>query len=309
MAHIPATAAIFSPSVARLASSTAKDWNYVDSWLSSKFPNRSPPPFERNPETLRALVALAALNESADEDHGLISSFEASAGQTLSDAEDGERSGPEYGPDAIKASPAAVADRITVSIESYLSREGCSAFESLAATSVELGVAFPAPAAMGRKVTDLHMYLSQLERAFSRTNALCQHVDDQLVELQCRFEEQARDGYRPSASLAKQNLELQRRRKVGTTRLHDAKEKCSAPVKPPETSVQQLANDEAIFLTLLDYNNVLIKQIKAFKDLPPDTELAKLHIEALRAELHATTQKRDIVFEGLVEKATPKRSR
>lgn len=316
MAHIPATAAIFSPSVARLASSTAKDWNYVDGWLSSKFPNRSPPPFERNPETLKALVALAALNECADEDHGSISRVEAPAVQTLSDhTKNGATVGPEYGrgpvhgSGVIKASPTAVAESIMAAIESDLSREGCSAYESLAATSVELGTAFPVPAAMGRKVADLHMYLFELERAVSRTNALREHVDDQSSKLQCHFEEQGSDGYRPLASLAKQNLELQRKMKAGTTRLHDAKERSSALGQPPEVSVQQLENDEATFLGLLEYDNVLMRQVKAFKDLPPDTELAKQQLEALRAELHATTQKRDIVFEGLVEKATPKRSR
>lgn len=306
MAHIPASAAIFSPSVARLASSAAKDWNYVDSWLSSKFPNRSPPPFERNPETLKVLVALAALNESVDEDHGLISSVETSALQTLSNAEDGEESRS----NALLASPAAVAESIMAAIESDLSREGHSAFDSLATTSVELGIAFPAPAAMGRKVADLHMCLFQLKRALSRTDVLREHVDDQSSKLQSRFEEQERDGYRPSTSLARVNLELQRKIKTGASRLQDTKEKfTSALGQLPEPAVQQLEDNEAVFLGLLEYDKVLGKQTKYFQDLPPDTELAKQQLEALRTELHSATQKRDIVFEGLVERATPKRSR
>ncbi len=49
MAHMVPSAAIFSPSVARIAASTAKDWNYVDSWLSARFHGGSRPAFERNP--------------------------------------------------------------------------------------------------------------------------------------------------------------------------------------------------------------------------------------------------------------------
>ncbi len=79
MAHIPPSTAIFSPSVARLAASTAKDWNYVDSWLSSKLHGRTPPPFERNPDTLKALLALAALNEAADEERDLLARVDAAA--------------------------------------------------------------------------------------------------------------------------------------------------------------------------------------------------------------------------------------
>jgi len=79
MAHMPPSTAIFSPSVARLAAATAKDWNYIDSWLSAKFHGRTPPPFERNPDTLKALLALAALNESADEERDLVARVEAEA--------------------------------------------------------------------------------------------------------------------------------------------------------------------------------------------------------------------------------------
>lgn len=310
MAHISTSAAIFSPSVARLASSAAKDWNYVDSWLSSKFPGRSPPPFERNTETLKALVALAALNESVDEDRDLVTSVEASALQALSDcANDETLRGYGGGSDAmiLKASPVAVAESVIAAIEGDLSIEGRSAYASLASTSVELGIAYPGPAMLGRRIAELQMRLFQLEQAVSRMGVLREHVDDQLFRSQNQLKELESDGYRTVASLAKLNIELQRKVKMGATRVQDTKEKAGSSSQLPELTVQQLKEEESLYLKILAYGGALDKQIKSFQGLSPDTDLARQQLEALRTELHSATQKRDIVFEGLVEVATPKR--
>ncbi|CAK7209067.1 hypothetical protein SCUCBS95973_000325 [Sporothrix curviconia] len=230
MAHIPPSAAIFSPSIARLASSATKDWNYVDSWLAAKFPSRSPPPFERNPETLRVLVALAASNETADEDRALVLGVEASALQTLTQAAAAAAIDDNHASSNGGLSPTVAAESITAAIEGDLSREGRSAFDSLATTSVDLGVAYPTPALLGHKITELQ-------------------------------------------------------------------------------ALQQLEEEENVHLELLAYVKALDEQINYFQDLPPDKDLARQQLEALRAELHNATQKRDLVFEGLVERATPKRLR
>src|SRR5438045_1541022 len=75
--------AIFSPSQARQQLVQAKDWNYVDTWLSSHYGGRPAPPFERNSETLKVLLALAAYNEAADEERDLLQKLEVKALQHL----------------------------------------------------------------------------------------------------------------------------------------------------------------------------------------------------------------------------------
>ena len=69
-ALLPASA-LFSPSKARQQRALAQDWAHVDSWLSSHYSGRIPP-FERNEDTLRELLALAAANERADEEQELV---------------------------------------------------------------------------------------------------------------------------------------------------------------------------------------------------------------------------------------------
>src|SRR5579862_8401240 len=75
--------AIFSPSQARQQQAQAKDWNYIDTWLSAKYSSKSAPPFERNNETLKALLALASWNEGVDEERTLVAKVEAKALEEL----------------------------------------------------------------------------------------------------------------------------------------------------------------------------------------------------------------------------------
>jgi HAUS augmin-like complex subunit 1 len=61
-------AKVFSPTTAKQTSLQQKDWTYVDQFLSSRFAPNPVPKFERNPDTLRVLLALTAANEAADEE-------------------------------------------------------------------------------------------------------------------------------------------------------------------------------------------------------------------------------------------------
>ena len=312
MAHIPPSAAIFSPSIARLASSTAKDWSYVDSWLATKFLGRSPPSFERTPEILKFLVTLAASNEMADEDRALVISVEASALKTLARTtidESHASSNDKLDPTAMAMSPAMVAETIMAAFEGSLSREGRSALNALANTSVEFGVAYPTPTLLGRNFAELQTRRFRLQQALERTTILSEYIKDEAKRLQTVLRVQGSEGYRPLPSLAKVNLDLQRRVKKETGRIHEAREKSSDLHQLPVTTVQQMEEEEAVHLELLAYGKTLDKQIEYFEGLPPDKVLARQQLEALRAELQTVTQRRDVVFEALVEKATPKRSR
>jgi HAUS augmin-like complex subunit 1 len=50
-------------------------------------------------------------------------------------------------------------------------------------------------------------------------------------------------------------------------------------------------------------------QVKSYHGLPQDTDLARLELESIRVELRDLTRRRDNMFEGLVERESPKKSR
>ncbi|KAI5919708.1 hypothetical protein F4810DRAFT_471499 [Camillea tinctor] len=154
--RIPSTpqAAIFSPSVARAAASTAKDWAYVDDWLRSKYAllKRRPPPFERNPETLRALLALAAANEAADEERQQLARVEEAALEEVRRAAEHEAQAAERrqrredakgeeDEDEPTIDGALLASDLLHAVDDALSREGRTALDAMADVAVELGIA------------------------------------------------------------------------------------------------------------------------------------------------------------------------
>ncbi|EFX00875.1 hypothetical protein CMQ_1956 [Grosmannia clavigera kw1407] len=300
MAHVRASETIFSPSVARLASSAAKDWNYVDSWLSSKFEGRPSLAFERNPETLKALVALAALNETADEERDLVISIETTALEALA------------GHNAAEARGAStqILTGVTAAVEQELPRDGLAALDSMAAMAVELGVAYPDPEVLGHETVQLQARLYQLEQATKRTAAVQSHVEEESARSGDLLGELDDGAYRPAADLAKANLELQRKVKTGTVKLLEMKEKAAKVAdKSPDITLQQVQDEESLYRVLLSRKRGLDSRIEPFQSLPPDKNLARQQLEVLRKELQVMTQKRDVVFEGLVDRETPRKPR
>ncbi|KAF9636230.1 hypothetical protein BFW01_g7125 [Lasiodiplodia theobromae] len=78
--------ALFSPSKAAQQRAQAHDWQHVEAWLSSLYPNRALPTFERNEETLKALLELAAANERADEEATMVVALEEEVRHEMSEA-------------------------------------------------------------------------------------------------------------------------------------------------------------------------------------------------------------------------------
>ncbi|KAL8375749.1 hypothetical protein RB595_007053 [Gaeumannomyces hyphopodioides] len=317
MSRLPPDAAIFSPSVARAAASAAKDWSYIDAWLASRFRGRpAPPRFERNADTLRALLALAALNESADEQRDLLAAVEADALAELEAAaaasggsrndDDGER---DPGTDL-----ASVRRDLLSALEAGLTRDGRASLDAMAAASVELGLAHPTPAAISAHLTGLAAARAEAEQATARVSSLRRHVDGQAARADAVAADAAGPAYRPPADLAKLNLEAQRRVRALEAALPEARDRAAAQAaaaggRLPDPTVEQVRAEEEAYLELLHRKRALDARLRAFEGLPPDPAMARRELEARRDVLRRLTQRRDAVFEGLVERETPRKPR
>lgn len=321
MAHLPPNAAIFSPSVARAAASAAKDWNFVDSWLSAHFKGRPAPPFERNADTLRALLALVALNEAADEDRDLIARADA---QALRDVEAweaerdrrlDERDRLRDAEDSRTAPPPAIADLredILDAVEEGLTREGRAALDAVAGAAVELGIAHADAVDVARGMVDLQGRILEIETASARVGALKRHIDVETKRMEALVEELGGDEYRPAPDLARQNLDAQRTLKAATAKLPELEDRVAslaASVGTPNPTVEQVRREEEKYAELLARRKDLDARVKSFRGLPPDVDAAREDLESLRDELRRLNQRRDAVFEGLVERETPRKPR
>jgi HAUS augmin-like complex subunit 1 len=293
MAHL-SPSAIFSPSVARQQLAAAKDWNYIDSWLSTKF-NGKTPPFERNNDTLKALLALAALNESADEERELLARVEAKALQDLQSNGDAD-------PNL----------EILTGLENALTREGTASLEALSALSVLLNQPVADVEGLGRSIIDLQVTSYNLDQASDRISILERHLNTELERINTLIKDLESDAYQCPPNLAKQKTDYQRRTKALAAQLPELRDRVaslSAATGVPTTTVEDVKAEEDKFKDMLAKVNSLEAEVRTYHGLPQDTDLARLELESLRVELRDLTRQRDSMFEGLVERETPRKPR
>lgn len=139
--------ALFSPSKARIAQAQAQDWLFVDTWLARKYAGKRPPAFERDEETLEALLALATVNDHADEQRSTLDKVEKAALTALT-----------------KKSPNADVYEL---ISGQLNAEGRQSLDALAQTAVVLDVPLTSSstdlATAAISLQQHHFELSQLQ--------------------------------------------------------------------------------------------------------------------------------------------------
>ncbi|KAL6852833.1 hypothetical protein ACO1O0_007381 [Amphichorda felina] len=302
MAHHPHlahdSAAIFSPSVARIAASNARDWSYVDSWLASKFLGRSVPPLERNPDTLKALLALASFNEAADEERQLVSRAE---GEALLQIDQSWGSGENE-----------LKDSLLSAIEDELPREGQVALDSMADIAVRVGIAFPEHDTLGSRIADSQRSTCEAEQMHRRVEILHGHIENETASIEAFLRTLSSDQYKPPPDLAKRNLEMQRKVKSMSAQLLELQDRATALASSagsPRLTINDVAREEQEYLAVLARKKQLDLQIAAFEGLPSDPDLARSELEALRGQLRGATCRRDAVFEGLVERESPAKRR
>ncbi len=292
MAHL-SPSAIFSPSVARQQLATAKDWNYIDGWLTTKFNGKPAPPFERNNDTLKALLALAALNETADEDRDLLFKVEIKALQELQAKEAND---PDQ--DILKA------------LEGNLTREGRASLDALSSAGVVLGQPFADTAQLTRRTIDLQVTSFNLDQATERVDILHKHLNAELERINGLVEELRSGSYQPPPDISKRTLDYQRRMKVLAAKLPELKIRVAslfAAIGTPKPTVHDVKVEEERFVDLIASVKELEAQVKAYHGLPHDVDLARLELEGLRVELNNLTKRRDGMFEGLVERESPQK--
>ena len=299
-------AALFTPSVARLASSTARDWSYVDSWLATQFSgDRQVPPFERTPATLKWLLALANANESAMEERRLLARTDSNALQGLQQE------------DAIPASQRhplqPLRDSLLGTIEHELPQEGKTALESLSAVASVAGTSpLPGSDVLGGMTVDAQAAIFSIEQMIARAESLESQIRSETTNIENLIHLLHGKEYKMPADLKKRNLDLQKTVKAMSANV-------SQPQKPsadlssygdhPASSytTHDIIREEQDYRALLMQKSELESRIAAFRGLPSDPGLAQDELNALRRELEGVTSQRDAAFHGLVERSSPVR--
>ncbi|KAL6851982.1 hypothetical protein J3F83DRAFT_578306 [Trichoderma novae-zelandiae] len=260
MAHRLAenSAAIFSPSVARIAASTARDWSYVDAWLASKSPawKSSLPPFERNQDTLKALLALVSINEAADDQRRLLARVDATALQGLGAHDRAE----------ANSGTALTKGHLLDAIEHSLPRDGASALNALTAVATEAATASPDPDHIGSLMLRLQGTIYGAEQTAARVDAFERHLRREAETAEELLHTLQGECYKPPSDLAKQNLDVQRRIKTVSAQLpdlHDRVMALGASVATPHPAIGDVIELEQRYQSLLFHVRELSEHIAA----------------------------------------------
>lgn len=337
---------IFSPSVARAAASTAKDWAYVDAWLKQKHHSitgrPAVPSFERNADTLRMLLALVAANETADEDkeqlfraedaalkqvHSAAAAKEAARHphtKNEGDNDDDDDQGPADG--------ALIVDDLLCAVEDNLTKEGRTALEAMAGMAVELGIVAGTDTATGQQVAitpellasrfiELQASAVEVDRATARIEILHEHIRRETARLadvlDCMQDVECAEGrgsnvYQLDQAAIRQKAELHdkiRTMEAQLPKLEQQVEILNKRSQMPTVTVDEVKDDEDDYQRVLAHKKELDAQVKAFAGLPPDIDAARAELEHLRNELRSMTDRRDNNFERLVERESPAKPR
>ncbi|KAF2766959.1 hypothetical protein EJ03DRAFT_164721 [Teratosphaeria nubilosa] len=271
--------ALFSPSKARAQQAQAKDWAFVDAWLAKRY-GKSLPSFERHEDTLQALLSLATVNESADEQRALVERVEKAALQA------GAKRSHEN-------------DEVYNATAEALNSDGLQDLEALAEVAMMLGTTDAQQ--MGVRVSELtnqHFELSEQVRQSAAQEAA---LERERIRLHTLLLDLGREDFRAPANLPEQTTEWMRNVKHMKAKLGEYDERLTAlrGVSTGSLSVEDVLKQAQDVASQRQRLADLERNLAAFDDLPSNPSAARKKLESARNELRILTRRRDELFENM----------
>lgn len=291
--HSSTTYPLISPTKARQDAAEAQSWAYVSSWLTKKYAPQAVPRFERNPETLAALLDLAAANVAADKEAQLVQRAEEAELRRYQEAERGRRRG-----------GGSISTEILDALEGALDERGRHALNGLAEASLLLGVPSADFVAMGERIIALSQekfeheaHLTKIADLLSRLEAEIAMAERSTREMHSKVDEATEEG------IQQRTLQLKRETKQFTAKAAEYAERATALEKYKITcpGIDTVKQQEETVKQTQARIRALKKKIAGYHNLPPDLEAARAEFQRAQAELDDVKRERDKVFENMVE--------
>lgn len=280
---------LISPTKARQAAIQAKDWAYVNSWLGRKYSPHNVPPFERNDETLRTLLAIAAANDAADEEASLVNRAREEVVRALKQREEAE--------DPRKRD-------VLEDIEAQLDSQGEDSLHDLAETIVLLGDSSTDTEDLVHAIIELTRDEFELANQVQKVEALQTYLDKEMSQVRTEIETlTTHPAYEIPPDLASQTVEWTRSAKLLGAKVNEYRDRISSlqrSVSIDGPTIEEVAQEEDNVLRLKETVRALESRIKSYRDLPPDLEDAKNEYNRLEKELNRLTRERDQLFENAI---------
>lgn len=281
---------LVSPAKARQAAIQAKDWAYVNSWLSRQYNPKPVPPFERNEDTLRTLLALAAANDAADEEATLLHRAREEAVQGFKAREEAE--------DKQKL-------ELLDEVEMCLDDKGRQNLDDLAETTAVLGALSTETTDLGQSVIELTKEEFDTREQMSKVETLQKYLERELATLQEQLETLKSDeAYDTPSDLPALTAEWSRGTKLLTAKMGEYRDRIASLERNRhrEPTIEELIVKEEVVVQIEQMVKTLENRIRMLHDLPGDIPSARSQYRQLERELGQLIQQRDSMFEQVVDR-------
>lgn len=285
-----------SPTKARQAAIKAKDWAYVNSWLTRQYAPKPVPQFERNEDTLRVLLTLAAANDAADEEATIQHRAREEAIRAFKAQQEAEHKDPH---ERQKS-------QILDEVEMCLDEKGQRDLDDLAESAVVLGSTLnPDPEDLSQSIVELTAENFDMQDQVTKVETLHQYLQKELSRLQFDLEKLKSDkAYEVPPDTQALTSEWIRGTKTLSTKVGEYQDRIASLERnqPQGPTIEQLMEDEEKVIRFRESVKSLEGRVKAFHDLPTDVPGARARYKELERELGRLSRQRDTMFGGLVGK-------
>lgn len=283
----PVGSPLLSPAKARQQAIQAKDWAYVNSWLARRYSPKPVPHFERNEDTLRTLLALAAANETADEEATLLHRAREQGVRNFHAQEETEDKNKE---------------ELLDEVEFCLDESGARDLDDLAETKVTLGALTADTIDLAQSIIELTQEEFDAQDQVSNVGMLRGYLEKELATSKQRLERLNYDkAYEIPPDLPSLTAEWVRGAKVLAAKIGEYHDRIASlernKLGGPTIKELELEEDEVI--RFKESVMMLEGRVTAFHDLPKNVEGARSQYQQLERELGQLTQQRNRMF-GLV---------
>ncbi|KAL4743604.1 hypothetical protein BDV11DRAFT_166108 [Aspergillus similis] len=279
-----------SPAKARQAAIQAKDWAYVNSWLNRRYAPNPVPEFEKNEDTLRTLLALAAANEAADEEAAMLHHAREQTIEGFKAREEME----------VKQKA-----ELLDMVEDCLDEAGNRDLDDLAETVAVLGTLGTSTKDVGQSIVELTKEEFETQEQMQRVDRLHNYLKRELVTLREQLQElKSNPAYEMPANLPALTAEWTRGTKLLSAKINEYKDRSVALERNSNkgASLEEVMLEEEEVGKLMDSVKSLEARIETFHNLPEDITGARAEYRKLEAELNRLIQARDSMLESLVDR-------
>lgn len=286
---------LISPAKARQAAIQTKDWAYVNTWLTRQYAPKPVPPFERNDDTLRVLLTLAAANDSADEEVALRQRAREEAVQAYKAREDFERKDPQE----------QQRSQILEEVEMCLDDRGRRDLDDLADSAAALGNTLnPTPGDLGQSIVELTVEEFEAQEQVAKVDMLHRYLQQELARLQVELDDLKSDvAYETPANTQKLTSEWTRGTKTLAIKVAEYQDRIASleRVQSHGPNIDELVTEEENVIRMCQTVKSLHSRVRAFQDLPKSVTSARAKCKELENELGQLTRQRDSMLGGLTE--------